>query len=76
MGEDGRANPQDVVDAVRLGETVLTTVMHSNNEVGAINNIREIVRLVKEKDQSVLIHTDAAQSVGKVPVRVRELVRG
>mmetsp|Transcript_16428 Transcript_16428/g.22702 ORF Transcript_16428/g.22702 Transcript_16428/m.22702 type:complete len:471 (+) Transcript_16428:49-1461(+) len=51
--------------------TVLVTVMHSNNEVGAILPVREIAELVRGR--GALVHTDAAQSVGKVPVKADDL---
>jgi cysteine desulfurase len=51
--------------------TVLVTIMHANNEVGTLQPIRDIARLARE--HGALMHTDAAQSVGKIPVRVEEL---
>ena len=45
---------------------MIVTVMHANNEVGTLQPIREIAEL--RASASVLVHTDAAQSVGKVPV--------
>jgi cysteine desulfurase len=45
--------------------------MHANNEVGTIQPIAEISRLTRER--GVLLHTDAAQSVGKIPANVSEL---
>jgi len=52
-------------------ETILVTVMHANNEVGTIEPVAEIARLAHER--GILVHTDAAQSVGKIPVDVGEL---
>ncbi len=51
--------------------TALVTIMHANNEVGTLQPIRDIARLAHE--HGALMHTDAAQSVGKIPVRVEEL---
>lgn len=51
--------------------TLLVTIMHANNEVGTIQPIREIAALAHER--GALVHTDAAQSAGKIPVNVREL---
>jgi cysteine desulfurase len=50
---------------------LLLTVMHSNNETGTIQPIRELSEAAKER--GALVHTDAAQSVGKVPVDVNDL---
>ncbi len=52
-------------------DTALVTIMHSNNEVGTIQPIRELARIASSKN--VLFHTDAAQSVGKVKINVKEL---
>jgi cysteine desulfurase len=52
-------------------ETILISVMHANNEVGTLQPIAEISRVARE--HGVLMHTDAAQSVGKIPTLVHEL---
>jgi cysteine desulfurase len=65
------------VRAALTDETVLITVMHANNEIGSIQPIKEIGALVKERRQAgqkhLYLHTDAVQSVGKIPVDVKEL---
>lgn len=66
----GMVDPEAVARAV-TPETVLITIMHANNEVGTVNPIREIADLARR--HGILMHTDAAQSVGKIPVRVDEL---
>ena len=66
----GRVNPEDVARALRPS-TFLVTVMHANNETGSLMPIPEIGSICRER--KVLFHTDAAQSIGKVPVNVREL---
>lgn len=60
----GRVNPGDVRKAITR-RTILVSVMHANNEVGTIQPITEISRITRER--GVLFHTDAAQSVGKIP---------
>ena len=52
-------------------QTILITIMHANNEVGTIQPIAEIAKIAKE--HGIVFHTDAAQSVGKIPTRVDEL---
>lgn len=52
-------------------DTVLVSVMHANNEVGTIQPIKEIAKIVKEK--GIYFHTDAVQTVGNIPVNVDEL---
>jgi cysteine desulfurase len=66
----GRVDPDDVRRAV-MPDTILISVMHANNEVGTIQPIAEIGRIARE--HGILLHTDAAQSVGKIPTNVREL---
>ncbi|MBU1133261.1 MAG: cysteine desulfurase family protein [Patescibacteria group bacterium] len=51
--------------------TILVSIMHSNNEIGTLEPIKEVGKLCKEK--GVLFHTDAAQSVGKLPIDVNEM---
>ncbi len=61
-------------DAVRKAldrHTTLVSIMHSNNEVGTLQQIQEIGAITRER--GVLLHTDAAQSLGKVPVDVNDL---
>lgn len=66
----GLVSPDDLARA--LGpDTALVSVMHSNNEVGTVQPIREIARITRER--GVLLHTDAAQSAGKIPVDVDAL---
>ncbi|MGH2399537.1 MAG: cysteine desulfurase family protein, partial [bacterium] len=70
VDSEGRVNPDDVRAAIR-GDTVLVSVMHANNEIGTIEPIEAIGRLARER--GVLMHTDAAQTVGIVPVNVDQL---
>lgn len=61
----GKVSPQQIAEALRP-ETVLVSVMWANNEVGTIQPLSEIHRLCKAR--GVLLHTDAAQAVGKLPL--------
>jgi cysteine desulfurase len=70
VSEDGLVDPADVASAVRPA-TILITVMHANNEVGTIQPITEISRIAKK--HGIVMHTDAAQSVGKIPADVEAL---
>ena len=69
---DGSVAPQAVEDAVRE-DTVLVSVMHANNEVGALNDISEIARRVKAKNARTVVHTDAVQSAAHLGVNVDRL---
>jgi len=66
----GRVDPDDLGRALR-DETVLVSIMHANNETGVIQPIEAIARIARER--SVPMHTDAVQSVGKIPVDVARL---
>jgi len=66
----GRIDPRQVEAALTPG-TVLVTMMHANNETGTLLPVEETAALLRPR--GVPLHLDAAQSVGKIPTRVREL---
>jgi len=66
----GGVNPGAIEEAIR-NTTLLISVMHANNETGVIQPIREIAEIARRR--GVPLHTDAVQSVGKIPVKVEEL---
>jgi cysteine desulfurase len=70
VDEYGLIDPEEVRKAINSG-TILITIMHANNEVGTIQPIPEIGKIARE--HGILFHTDAAQSVGKIPTNVQEL---
>lgn len=67
---EGLVRVEDLVAALRE-DTILISIMHVNNEVGTIQPIEEIGKIAREK--GIIFHTDAVQSVGKIPVDVNEL---
>ena len=67
VSADAIVNPDDIRRSLRP-ETVLLSIMHANNELGAIQPLSEISRIAAEA--GVPFHTDAVQSVGKLPVNV------
>ena len=69
---EGCVDPVEVAAAVR-DDTVLVSVMHANNEVGAINDVAEISRLVHERNPRTVVHTDAVQSAAHLGVDVDRL---
>jgi len=72
----GLVNLADIKNSLRLN-TALVTIMHSNNEIGTIQPIAQISKIIKafnkSSNTSILFHSDAAQSIGKVIVDVQEL---
>jgi cysteine desulfurase len=64
---DGSVDPAGVLAAMRP-HTRLVSIMFANNETGAVLSVAKIARLVKAQNASVLVHTDAVQAAGKVPL--------
>jgi cysteine desulfurase len=71
VDKQGLVDPTDVEKALR-DDTILVSIMHANSEVGTIEPVGEISRMVKERSKAYF-HTDAVATVGHVPVDVREL---
>ncbi|MBS4021107.1 MAG: cysteine desulfurase [Dethiobacter sp.] len=63
----GMVDAAQVAAALRP-DTILVSIMHVNNEVGSVQPVEEIGRLLKEKDRRIIFHVDAVQSFGKLPV--------
>ena len=70
--EHGRVDPESVAAAVG-SDTLLVSVMLANNEVGTVQDVAAIARLVRERNPRTLIHSDAVQALGRVPVDVTAL---
>lgn len=70
--KNGRINPSDVAAAVD-DKTILVSVMLVNNEIGAVNDIATISAAARRKNNKVIVHCDAVQGFGKIPVNVGKL---
>ena len=70
VDESGMVDLKDVEKAI-MPDTILISVMHANNETGTIQPVEEIGRIARA--HGILFHTDAAQSVGKIPVDVERI---
>jgi cysteine desulfurase len=70
VDNNGRVNPQDIAEAIS-DDTILVSIMHSNNETGTIQPIEEIAKITKEK--KIIFHSDAVDSVGVVPIDVQKM---
>lgn len=70
VNSEGLVDPDQVAGALRP-DTALVSIMHANNETGAIQPIARIARVTRA--MGVILHSDAAQSAGKIPVLVNEL---
>ncbi|MDY7035283.1 MAG: cysteine desulfurase family protein [Thermodesulfobacteriota bacterium] len=70
VDNNGRVDPENVAKAIR-DDTILISIMHSNNEIGTIQPIEEIAKVAREK--KIFFHTDAVDSVGVVPIDAQNL---
>lgn len=70
VDKEGLIDPQEVKKAIKE-DTILITIMHANNEIGTIQPIKEIGEIARE--HGVFFHTDAVQSLGKIPIDVNEM---
>jgi cysteine desulfurase len=72
----GLVDPEDVKKAIKK-ETILVSIMHANNEIGTIEPIEEIGKIIKTQNSKlktqIYFHTDAAQTFGKIPIDVEKL---
>lgn len=66
----GLIDSEDVKKAI-TGKTILVTIMHANNEIGTIEPIKEISKVVKKA--GVYFHTDSVQTIGHIPIDVNDL---
>ncbi len=71
LGVDSHGN-LDISEYVRAlsADTLLVSIMHANNETGVIFPIEQLSRIAKETDPAILFHTDATQTVGKLPTNL------
>jgi cysteine desulfurase len=72
VDRDGNLNVREFIQALSSG-TLLVSIMHANNETGVIFPIDQLSRVTKQTDPSILFHTDATQTVGKLSI---DLARG
>jgi cysteine desulfurase len=70
VDSNGRVDRDDLRTAI-TPRTILVSIMHANNEVGTIQPIEDCARIARER--GILFHTDAAQTVGKIPTNADEL---
>ena len=69
LEKDGRVNVEKLLALVDE-KTSFVSVMHVNNEIGAINDINAIAKLVKQKNPRVIFHSDGVQAYGKIPFKL------
>ncbi len=72
IDKEGFINLEILKEKIRK-DTVLVSIQMVNDEVGTIQNLKDIVKIVKEKNENILIHTDASYAAGWLPLDVKEL---
>ncbi|MBE6053307.1 MAG: cysteine desulfurase [Clostridium sartagoforme] len=72
VDKDGKVSLEELENAISK-DTVLVSIMHVNNEMGAIQDIEAIGKLIKEKSSRARFHVDAVQSYGKLNIDVKKL---
>ncbi|MBW7454500.1 cysteine desulfurase family protein [Paenibacillus sepulcri] len=70
VSRNGIVSLEDV-EAHLTDETILVTIMHVNNEVGSIQPVHQIGRMLKDRRRGIVFHVDGVQSVGKLPIDLR-----
>ena len=70
--EDGRIDLEHLKNSITK-ETVLVSIMHVNNEIGVIQDLKVIGEIIKENSIRTKFHVDAVQSYGKIPIDVRKM---
>ena len=71
VDESGRIDVKQLIDSITK-DTQIVSIMHVNNEVGVIQDIELIGKLIKEKSSRAKFHVDAVQSYGKIPIDVKK----
>lgn len=70
VNKEGQVDLNELINAIRT-DTILISIMFANNEIGTIQPIREISKIAKSK--GIIVHTDAVQAVGNVPIDCQKL---
>lgn len=70
--ENGEVD-EEHLESILTTDTALVSIMQVNNEIGSLNDIKKLTRLVKEKSPNALVHSDGVQSFGKIKIDVEDL---
>lgn len=67
LNSDGSVNEQELYDIVKNNKVSFVSIVHVNNETGAINNVNKIAENIKNIDKNIIFHCDGVQAFGKIP---------
>ena len=70
LNSDGSVNELELYRLIKEHKTTFVSIMHVNNETGAINNVNEIAKNIKAIDKSIIFHVDGVQAYGKIPFKL------
>lgn len=70
LERDGRVNAEELLSLVKNSGAKFVSVVHVNNETGAINDINALAKSIKAIDKSIVFHSDGVQAFGKIPYRL------
>lgn len=70
VDNDGKINVKDLIKEMRP-DTAIVSIMHGNNETGVVFPIETFSRVVKLTDPNIIFHTDATQTIGKIPIDLK-----
>lgn len=70
LNKDGGVNVNELLNAVKTYGADFVSIMHVNNETGAINDVNAIAKQIKNINKNVIIHVDGVQAFGKLPYRL------
>ena len=70
LNKDGSVNVNELLNAVKTYGADFVSIMHVNNETGAINDVNAIAKQIKNINKNVIIHVDGVQAFGKLPYRL------
>ncbi|MBQ3597024.1 MAG: cysteine desulfurase [Clostridia bacterium] len=74
LNNDGKVNEEELYDYLKYNKTDFVSIMHVNNETGAINDVNKIAQTVKSINPSTIFHCDGVQAFGKLPYRLSRFI--
>ena len=74
LNNDGKVNEEELYDYLKNNKTDFVSIMHVNNETGAINDVNKIAQTIKSINPSTLFHCDGVQAFGKIPYRLSRFI--
>lgn len=74
LNKDGSVNQNKLFEYVKNNKTDFVSIMHVNNETGAVNDVNFIAKTLKEINPKIIFHSDGVQAFGKIPFRLSKYI--